>query len=138
APRPAAAGLVTDPASPWPGVGACVGRPGCAKALADVRADAAAALPDPAPATPAASGTGGVPVYWSGCARRCGHPRGEHVDVLATGDGYRVTAPDGHTVHLPAPAAGGAPPPGRTAAALAAARVGTRTTGGSATGTATR
>ncbi|GAA4676400.1 precorrin-3B synthase [Streptomyces chumphonensis] len=136
--RLAAAGLVTDPASPWPGVGACVGRPGCAKALADVRADAAAALPDPAPATPAASGTGGVPVYWSGCARRCGHPRGEHVDVLATGDGYRVTAPDGHTVHLPAPAAGGAPPPGRTAAALAAARVGTRTTGGSATGTATR
>ncbi len=26
-----AAGLVTDPASPWRGAGACAGRPGCAK-----------------------------------------------------------------------------------------------------------
>lgn len=40
----AAAGLVTDPASPWYGLGACTGRPGCAKSLADVRADAVATL----------------------------------------------------------------------------------------------
>lgn len=40
-----AAGLITRPDSPWAGVTACTGRPGCAKSLADVRADAA---PDPA------------------------------------------------------------------------------------------
>ncbi len=32
----------------------------------------------------------GVRAHVSGCERRCGRPRGEHVDVLATGDGYRV------------------------------------------------
>lgn len=42
--RLAEAGLVTDPASPWIGVTACTGRPGCAKSLADVRADAALAI----------------------------------------------------------------------------------------------
>ncbi|MGW7287453.1 precorrin-3B synthase [Streptomyces sp. NPDC054847] len=74
----AGAGLVTGPDSPWLGVGACTGRPGCAKSLADVRADATAHL---------AAGAGGLPVYWSGCERRCGHPRGTWVDVVATGDG---------------------------------------------------
>ncbi|MGV2921509.1 cobalamin biosynthesis protein CobG, partial [Streptomyces alfalfae] len=75
----AVAGFLTDPASPWIGVGACTGRPGCAKSLADVRADAV-------------PGLGGLPVHWSGCERRCGHPRGGWVDVLATGDGrYEVT-----------------------------------------------
>ncbi|WP_329080427.1 precorrin-3B synthase [Streptosporangium sp. NBC_01469] len=39
-----AAGLVVDPASPWVGVTACTGRPGCAKSLADVQADAATAI----------------------------------------------------------------------------------------------
>ncbi|MFF9013365.1 cobalamin biosynthesis protein CobG [Streptomyces sp. NPDC014870] len=71
-------GLVTDPRSPWAGVGACTGRPGCAKSLADVRADA----------TPGSGHrSGGLPVYFSGCERRCGHPHGAWVDVLATGDG---------------------------------------------------
>ncbi|MFF1376060.1 cobalamin biosynthesis protein CobG [Streptomyces sp. NPDC058308] len=75
----AAAGYVTTPDSPWLGVGACTGRPGCAKSLADVRADV---VPGP----------GGLPVHWSGCERRCGHPRGDWADVLATGDGrYEVT-----------------------------------------------
>ncbi|MQS10665.1 hypothetical protein FNX48_026935, partial [Streptomyces sp. IF17] len=35
------AGLITRPDEPWHGVGACTGRPGCGRALADVRADAA-------------------------------------------------------------------------------------------------
>ncbi|MBT2366296.1 hypothetical protein J7E88_13525 [Streptomyces sp. ISL-10] len=84
-PALADAGLVTSPDSPWLGVGACTGRPGCAKSLADVRADATARI---------AAGAGGLPVYWSGCERRCGHPRGAWVDVVATGDGhYALTAP---------------------------------------------
>ncbi|WP_425555439.1 cobalamin biosynthesis protein CobG [Kitasatospora kazusensis] len=83
----AAAGLRTDPGSPWERATACTGLPGCAKSLADVRADAALALSRP--------GGGGLPVHWSGCERRCGHPAGEWVDVLATGQGYRVTAHSG-------------------------------------------
>ncbi|MEU1123342.1 precorrin-3B synthase [Streptomyces sp. NPDC005899] len=77
----AKAGLITGPGSPWAGVGACVGRPGCAKSLADVRADAGAAV---GPA-------GRLPVYWSGCERRCGHPHGEWIDVVATPDGHRIS-----------------------------------------------
>jgi precorrin-3B synthase len=90
---PAGAGLVTDPDSPWLGVGACTGRPGCAKSLADVRADATAHL---------AAGAGGLPVYWSGCERRCGHPRGTWVDVVATGDGrYDLAVRGAGTDELP-------------------------------------
>ncbi|WP_080037429.1 hypothetical protein [[Actinomadura] parvosata] len=76
------AGLVTDPASPWAGVTACTGRPGCGKALADVQADARRWVEglDRAPETP---------VHWAGCERRCGLPRGRVVEVIATGDGYR-------------------------------------------------
>ncbi|WP_329467648.1 cobalamin biosynthesis protein CobG [Streptomyces sp. NBC_01431] len=73
------AGFITAPGSPWTGVGACTGRPGCAKALADVRRDA---LPGP----------GALPVYWSGCERRCGHPQGDWVDVTATADGHYTVA----------------------------------------------
>jgi precorrin-3B synthase len=71
--RFAAAGLVTDPASPWVGVTACAGRPGCAKSLADVRPVAA-----------------DRPVHWVGCGRRCGAPAGPHVEVVAVGDAYEV------------------------------------------------
>ncbi|MGY1744147.1 precorrin-3B synthase [Blastococcus sp. SYSU D00695] len=77
-----AAGLVLDPGSPWLQVTACAGRPGCAKSLADVRADAAHAV---------VTGTlpaGGARQHWAGCARRCGRPRGEVVDVVANGSGY--------------------------------------------------
>jgi precorrin-3B synthase len=74
------AGLLLDPDAPR--VTACTGRPGCAKALADVRADAA-----PVPGTT-------LPVHWSGCARRCGRPRGAVVDVIATEDGYTTTVGD--------------------------------------------
>ncbi|MFF5390742.1 cobalamin biosynthesis protein CobG [Streptomyces sp. NPDC013012] len=73
-----AAGLITRPDSPWAGVSACTGRPGCAKSLADVRADAVPGRP-------------GLPVHYSGCERRCGHPHGDWVDVLAApGGGYLV------------------------------------------------
>ncbi|MFG2330038.1 cobalamin biosynthesis protein CobG [Streptomyces sp. NPDC048604] len=78
-PELAAAGLIARPDSPWAGVSACTGRPGCAKSLADVRADA---VP---------GGRTGLPVHYSGCARRCGHPHGDWVDVLAAeGGGYLV------------------------------------------------
>ncbi|MFI0418995.1 precorrin-3B synthase [Spongiactinospora sp. 9N601] len=80
------AGLVTDPASPWNGVSACTGRPGCAKALADVREDArrwVGTLAAPAPA----------PVHWSGCERRCGLPRGRVVQMTATPAGYHERTP---------------------------------------------
>ncbi|MEV0120482.1 cobalamin biosynthesis protein CobG [Streptomyces sp. NPDC050703] len=114
-----AAGYLTDPASPWLGVGACTGRPGCAKSLADVRADA---VPGP----------GGLPVHWSGCERRCGHPRGDWVDVLATGDGrYEVTVrgPGGH----------GTPVPGATLAeAVTTARTTQARTTSATTPTATK
>lgn len=79
-PTTAETGLVTDPGSPWLGVTACAGRPGCAKSLADVRADAARWV---------VQRVGRVPVHWSGCARRCGKPAGRVVEMIATGDGYR-------------------------------------------------
>ncbi|MEE1740197.1 precorrin-3B synthase [Streptomyces sp. BE147] len=75
------AGLITGPDSPWTGVGACIGHPGCAKSLADVRAEAGAAV----------GPLGRLPVYWSGCERRCGHPHGEWIDVVATADGHRIS-----------------------------------------------
>lgn len=78
-----AAGYLVRPGSPWLAVTACTGRPGCGKALADVRADARP-LDDPP--------LRGLPVHWSGCERRCGHPQGDWVDALATGDGtYALT-----------------------------------------------
>ncbi|MER7503770.1 precorrin-3B synthase [Nonomuraea pusilla] len=79
------AGLVTDPGSPWVGVTACTGRPGCAKSLADVRADASrwVAGRSRAPETP---------VHWAGCERRCGLPRGPVVQMIATGHGYEERA----------------------------------------------
>ncbi|MEU7508485.1 precorrin-3B synthase [Streptomyces lavendulae] len=81
----AAAGLVTAPGDPRRSVTACTGRPGCAKSRADVRADARAL---------ASRTAGPLPVHWSGCERRCGHPRGTAwVDLVATPDGYEISAP---------------------------------------------
>ncbi|MEV0379387.1 precorrin-3B synthase [Nonomuraea sp. NPDC050643] len=76
------AGLSADPRSPWAGVTACTGRPGCAKSLADVQADArrwVASLTGPRP----------TPTHWAGCERRCGLPPGEVTQMVATGDGYQ-------------------------------------------------
>lgn len=76
-PLAADTGLITDPAAPSLGVSACIGHPGCAKSLADVRADAARIGRTPR-------------AHFAGCERRCGKPAREHVDVLATEDGYLV------------------------------------------------
>ena len=75
-------GLVMTPDSVWEGVTACAGKPGCAKALADVRADATRLIP--------AFRRDGRRVHWSGCERRCGKPSDGFVDVVAVGDGYLV------------------------------------------------
>lgn len=83
--RLAEAGFVTDSGSPWAGVTACTGRPGCAKALADVHADAAAWVR-------AGRHTPGVAVHWAGCARRCGLPRGRVLQMVATSGGYEERA----------------------------------------------
>ncbi len=80
----AAAGLSVTADSRWSGVTTCAGRPGCARSLADVRADADAAT---------TAFVDGLPVHWVGCARGCGSPGGPHVRVEATGAGYEVTAP---------------------------------------------
>ncbi|WP_027927851.1 nitrite/sulfite reductase [Amycolatopsis benzoatilytica] len=71
-----AAGLSADPATAK--LTACIGAPGCAKSLADIRADAAPLVAD------------GMRVHVSGCARRCGRPSEAHRDVVAEPGGYRV------------------------------------------------
>ncbi|OBH88199.1 precorrin-3B synthase [Mycobacterium scrofulaceum] len=71
-------GLVFDENSPWLNVSSCTGSPGCAHSLADVRADAAAAL----------GGDKGMHRHFVGCDRACGSPLSGEV-LLATGDGYR-------------------------------------------------
>ncbi|MCU1619028.1 MAG: cobG [Modestobacter sp.] len=77
-------GMAFDETSPWLRVTTCAGRPGCAKSLADVRADATAAVRSGAlPAD-------GARQHWAGCERRCGRPQGGVVDVVATSSGYRV------------------------------------------------
>ncbi|NGY64050.1 hypothetical protein G7043_34530 [Lentzea sp. NEAU-D13] len=95
-------GLITDPASPWHGVSACTGRPGCAKSLSDVRSDVRdwldrQELSDPpetigvgtrSPQGARQSESIRRPVHWSGCSRRCGRPAGDVIEFVATGDGY--------------------------------------------------
>ena len=77
-------GLIFDAESPWIRVSACTGSPGCAKSLADVRSDLEAAVD--ARMTPRDERQ-----HWSGCERRCGRPKGEVTDVIATGIGYQVS-----------------------------------------------
>jgi len=86
-----AAGLVLAPDDPQALVSSCIGRPGCARARADVRADATRAI---AEATRAQAARAGRPTprraHFAGCERRCGRPHGGAVDVLAVDDGYQV------------------------------------------------
>jgi precorrin-3B synthase len=77
-------GMVFDEASPWLRVTTCAGRPGCAKSLADVRADATLAV------RTGALPAGGARQHWAGCERRCGRPQGGVVDVVATPTGYLI------------------------------------------------
>lgn len=79
----AATGLQTSPGTPWARLTACAGRPGCAKSLTDVHADARSFA--------AVAGAQGPAVHWAGCERGCGTPAGaDVVRVLATPRGYRV------------------------------------------------
>ncbi|GAA2857166.1 hypothetical protein GCM10010443_19360 [Actinoplanes cyaneus] len=97
--RMAAAGLVVTATSRWTGVSACAGRPGCAKSLADVRAEADAAtrfVKD------------GLPVHWVGCDRACGSPAVSHVRVEATPAGFEVTRRTAAGAPLGDPALGAA------------------------------
>ena len=71
--------LVFDETSPWLSVSACTGSPGCEHSAADVRADATAALDDPADGHR----------HFVGCDRACGSPPTGDV-LVATGDGYRL------------------------------------------------
>lgn len=83
----ASVGLGAGSDSHWYGLSCCAGRPGCAKSLADVQAEAATAPHEP-----------GVITHWSGCERRCGRPRNTTVDVIATAHGYeRIDALVGET-----------------------------------------
>jgi precorrin-3B synthase len=72
-------GLVFDENSPWLSVSACTGSPGCGHSLADVRADATAAVDEP----------GSCHRHFVGCERACGSPATGEV-LVATGDGYRL------------------------------------------------
>ncbi|CAN3129444.1 precorrin-3B synthase [Mycobacterium sp. smrl_JER01] len=80
-------GLVFDENSPWLSVSACTGSPGCARSLADVRADAAAALTAAVGGEVAADHR-----HFVGCERACGSPA-EGAVLIATGDGYRLRRP---------------------------------------------
>ena len=75
-------GLVFDENSPWLSVSACTGSPGCEHSAADVRADATAALDEPADGHR----------HFVGCERACGSPPAGEV-LVATGDGYRLRTP---------------------------------------------
>lgn len=96
------AGFVLDPLDPWTSLGACTGLPGCLKSRADVREAASRVRTDLLERSRDARGLD-LPVYLSGCERRCGHPRTTHVDAVAIdATTYRV----GRADHRDAPAAG--------------------------------
>ncbi len=86
----AAAGLIVDSSDPRVKVSACVGRPGCASASVNARADAAAL------ATPGLRAT----VHVSGCAKGCAHP-GAAVFTLVGENGRYALVRDGGTKDAP-------------------------------------
>jgi precorrin-3B synthase len=72
-------GLVFDSNSPWLSVSACTGSPGCARSVADVRADATRSL----------EVGSAVHRHFVGCERACGSPPAGEV-LVATGQGYQL------------------------------------------------
>jgi precorrin-3B synthase len=76
-------GLIFDEHSPWLTISACTGSPGCAKSLADVRSDAAAA---------AEAGEAAGRRHFVGCERACGSPPVGQV-LVATNSGYEPRHP---------------------------------------------
>ena len=70
----AGVGLVTEDASGWRRISACVGAPWCARGRADTRALAARL---------AGAGGPGERTHLSGCERRCGAPATPHLEVVA-------------------------------------------------------
>ena len=74
----AEAGLAVDPDDARQRIVACAGRPRCASAWADTRADAA---------TIAATAPAGL-VHLSGCTKGCAHPGPAPLTLVATGAGY--------------------------------------------------
>jgi precorrin-3B synthase len=72
----AAAGLVTDDASPWTLITACVGAPYCSKGRMETLAAARELAGRPA-STPLRR------THLSGCERRCGAPTTDHVELVA-------------------------------------------------------
>jgi precorrin-3B synthase len=74
----AAAGLIVSPDHALASITACSGLGECARALADVRADALAAAPL------------GRAAHWSACERRCGQPA-DALSIVAAGPAsYRM------------------------------------------------
>jgi precorrin-3B synthase len=109
-------GLLTDDTAALAGVTACAGRPGCVKARSDVHHDAALAHAGDRSATTT------LPVHWSACERRCGHPAGAHVEAVADEGGryaVRRRAPRDATATAagPTPATHPAELPARVASA---------------------
>lgn len=76
------AGLVAEPEDARQRIVTCAGRPGCASAYADTRADAAFI-----------AATGAVPaglLHISGCRKGCAHPSPAPVTLVATAGGYNL------------------------------------------------
>jgi precorrin-3B synthase len=67
------AGLITDAASAWSMISACVGAPSCGKAFGDTRTQAIELV---------LSGQVRTRTHLSGCGRRCGAPASAHVDLV--------------------------------------------------------
>jgi precorrin-3B synthase len=70
------AGLITDSASPWTKITACVGAPGCTKSVIDTR-QLAVRIADRGPWPTR-------PLHISGCDRRCGAPVVDHDELVGT------------------------------------------------------
>jgi precorrin-3B synthase len=73
-------GLIVDPADPRLNVVACVGRPGCASATVDTRADA----------TRLVAAGNREKIHVAGCAKGCAHPRSAPITLVGDRGRYAV------------------------------------------------